>query len=91
MLMADSLKQTKNRVALSPTTYDGSPDYRHLGRANFLMQDGHVEIVAPNPVTGVQAMASTDSPGSNMDYSLFWHGFVDLSSSGKKYIYKPFN
>ena len=90
MLMADSL-HTNGGVALTALYSGRCPDYRHLGKANFLMQDGHVESTTPNSVTGMQCSETADDKINEGDESLFWHGFVDLSGSAWRYKYKPYN
>ena len=90
MLMADSLR-SNGGIALTASQSGRSPDYRHLGKANFLMQDGHVDSTTPNAVTGMQCSETEDVSVSGGDESLFWHGFVDLSGSAWRYKYKPYN
>ena len=90
MLMADSLR-SNDGLALNANQSRRCPDYRHLGKANFLMQDGHVESTTPNAVTGIQATEEDTKIGDYEDASMFWHGFVDLSGSAWRYKYKPYN
>ena len=88
LLMTESLRSNSS-ISIDPRFWDSCPDYRHMGKANFLMQDGHVDAVAPNAITGMQAKNSHAkvSTAYNEDESLFWHGF----STGKDYKFKPYN
>ena len=89
MIMADSMKSNGGLV-LSPNQSGRCPDYRHLGKANFLMQDGHVDTAVPNAVTGMQCTEDKDEKiGDYEDASLFWHGFS--TDTNWRYTYKPYN
>ena len=70
---------------MDPRYPDACPDYRHQGKTNFLMQDGHVDTVAPNAVTGTQAYDDHTSLGSNLCENLFWKGFAPFNKAYKKY------
>ena len=90
MLMADSLK-SNGGIALTPLYSERRPDYRHLGKANFLMQDGHVDSTTPNAVTGMQCTEeSSGKLTDKSDESIFWHGF-STDDYVYKYKYKPYN
>ena len=64
---------------------NGCLDYRHNGKCNVIMHDGHHESVGPNAVTGPQG--SEEDTGSGNLNSRFWDGF----SVGSSYKVKPFN
>ena len=69
-------------TGIDPRYPNGCLDYRHNGKCNVIMHDGHHESVAPNAVTGPQG--SEDDTAAGSLNTRFWDGFRD-------YAVKPFN
>ena len=49
------------------------------------MQDGHVDAVAPNAVTGNQAYDNDEKLYTTACENLFWKGFAPFNKPYKKY------
>lgn len=64
---------------------DGRLDYRHNGRCNVIMHDGHYESVRSNAITGPQG--SDNDPETHSENHRFWQPFDGASWISSK----PFN
>ena len=84
-LLMGEVMRSSNGASMDPRYPYSCPDYRHQGKTNFLIQDGHVDAVAPNAVTGNQAYDNDEKLYTTACENLFWKGFAPLNKPYKKY------